>query len=329
MSIRTELPKHAIVGYWGSGGPNNQNFQQIYDALDKGYNIIVLAFGGPFNLDGTFSIKTNLGDMKAGGVPTKSSIDENTTKKSTEWLYMLSLGGEYGRFSFSWPTQNVDITVNTAIPTFATGFVNQFKKYAGKYGFQGIDIDVESGFDQPTAKAFSIIIKELYIAGYHISMAPQPNNILPLKTTILPANYMAEDHNCYAPVVDTSMIQYISYVAPQLYNNNSAIPKGWDDAATYVELLHGSDSGWGPVPGVPFGTGIVKIPYNKITLGFSCCGNSSAKTQPDWTDPASLVQIYKSHPTLLKTGGIMTWSIDWDAKTGWKWIDAVSSIFKN
>ena len=42
---RPELPKHAIVGYWGSGGPNNQNFQQIYDALDKGYNIIVLAFG--------------------------------------------------------------------------------------------------------------------------------------------------------------------------------------------------------------------------------------------------------------------------------------------
>ena len=46
-------------------------------------------------------------------------------------------------------------------------------------------------------------------------MAPQPLNIDAAEV----AGFMEGSYNCYVPLVDTTVIEYVTYVAPQMYNN--------------------------------------------------------------------------------------------------------------
>ena len=73
------------------------------------------------------------------------------------------------------------------------------------------------------------------------------------------------------------------------------------------------------------------IPSSKLVFGYPAANGAApaGPSQPWEGSPDSLVAYYRASPSLMKTGGLMTWSIGWDATTGWKWIDAVKGLWPN
>eukprot|EP00966_Prymnesium_polylepis_P141952 3278081-Prymnesium_polylepis.1 len=147
-------------------------------------------------------------------------------------------------------------------------------------------------------------------------MAPQPLNIDPAEVP----GFMEGSYNAYVPLVDTSIIECVSYVAPQLYNNG--MPLG--NLSRYIESMQqGATVEW---DGQPL---TLRIPSSKLVFGYPAAAGAApaGPSQPWEASPAALVAMYRASPALMATGGLMTWSIGWDASNDWKWIDAVKGIW--
>ena len=123
-----------------------------------------------------------------------------------------------------------------------------------------------------------------------------------------------------APLVDSTIIHTVSYVAPQLYNN----PMPLKDVSQYLaSLQRGAVVNWD-------GQDLrLNIPSRKLVLGYPAAPGAAPNgpSQPWEWPPSSLAAYYRASPSLLATGGVMTWSVGWDESNGWQWIDAVTSIW--
>merc|ERR1712217_886966 len=166
----------------------------------------------------------------------------------------------------------------------------------------------------PLLRALRQIFKQVHSEGQVISMAPQPLNIDPYDSKI----YMEGAYNAYVPLVDTGMIDAVTYIATQLYNN----PIPTHDLEKYIEIQQQSTViDW---DGHKL---VLNVPSNKLTFGHPAA-NGAGRFSAAWqADPMQLAAHYKQSKALMATGGLMTWSIGWDASNGWKWIDAVKTIW--
>jgi len=289
----------AIIGYWGSAA-DKPTLEQLPEALKRGYNVISLAFGDTIQADGSFGIHTNLGI-----VPVKSDISSEAGVEDSSWQYILSFGG-----------QNAAGPAITDVEAFAEGFLNAYGNAKTSYGFDGIDIDIETGMTTPLLKALRIIFYELHSEGEIISMAPQPSNIDPQEVPF----FMEGAWNCYVPLVDTTIIDTVTYVATQMYNN--ALPL--NDMDMYLTSMQSNDTiEW---DGKKL---IVNIPSEKFCFGYPAAnGAAPAGAASPWgASGAKLKEHYLGDSALLATGGVMTWSIGWDASNGWDWITNVMQIW--
>lgn len=260
-----------------------------------------MAFADTLGADGSFQVHTNLGPP-----PTKANVSGAAGVSPSSWQYILSFGGQ-----------------NAAGPTvsdpdaYASGFLGTYAEVKGQYGFDGIDIDIETGMATPLLTAFRAVFKQLHKDGQVISMAPQPLNINPQEVKV----FSEGSFNAYVPLVDTTMIDTVTYIAPQLYNN----PMPLNDLEKYVtSLQQGLEIDWA-------GQKLkVNIPPGKLVFGYpATSGAAPAGPSQSWELPASsLAAHYAASSTLLGTGGCMTWSIGWDASAGWGWVTAVKGIWK-
>lgn len=250
--------------------------------------------------DGSFQIHTNLGDP-----PTKASISKSAGVSDDSWKYILSFGG-----------QNAAGPYVTDPDAYVTGFMKSYHDAKTKFGFEGIDIDIETGMTTPLLKAYRQLFKQLHAEGAVISMAPQPLNIDPEEEPV----FMEGAYNAYVPLVDTTMIDYVTYVAPQMYNNG--MPLG--DLEKYVDSMQkGHTIQWN-------GQSLVlNIPSSKLVFGYPAAPGAApaGPSQPWEGSPSSLVSHYRASSKLMATGGCMTWSIGWDASSGWSWIEAVKGLW--
>ena len=126
--------------------------------------------------------------------------------------------------------------------------------------------------------------------------------------------FQAGATNSYAPLVDTTIIDHVSWVAPQMYNDGIPFE---GDAVKYIQSLQASSKlDWD-------GTEIeVKIPPSKIVLGYpSTQAAAPVHALPEWETPEGLLALYRSSPELMATRGVMTWSTGHDYSSGWKWIN--------
>ena len=64
--------------------------------------------------------------------------------------------------------------------TFVDGFVKTYLKYKAGYGFDGIDIDVESSINSPVLRSLRKIYQKLHEKGELISMAPETPSLVSL-----------------------------------------------------------------------------------------------------------------------------------------------------
>lgn len=293
------MQNHAIIGYWGSAADKPQP-SQLPEALKRGYNVICLAFGDTLASDGSFQIHTNLGDP-----PKKGDISTDAGVNGDSWQYLISFGGQ-----------------NAAGPqvpdeaAYVEGFLASYQAAKQKYGFDGIDIDIETGMSTPLLRALRQIFVKLHEQGQVISMAPQPLNIDPEEVS----TFMEGAYNAYVPLVDSTMIDTVTYIAPQLYNNG--MPLG--DVEKYIASMQkGHTLDWD-------GKSLtLDVPSSKLVFGYPAApGAAPAGPSQSWeASPESLVAYYRKSDALMATAGVMAWSIGWDATSGWKWIDAVKDLW--
>ncbi len=197
-SVNNDLPKHALVGYWHNFD-NGSGVIRVAD-VDSAWDVIVVAFADDvgngsvaFNLDPVFNKAQFIADIAA--------------KRSQGKKVVLSFGG-----------QNGTVTLNTA--THVTNFVNSTAAIMNEYGFDGIDIDLESGanvaWDAPVIGNIVTAVKQLkqLFPDLYLSMAPEHPYV---QGGMIAATGI---WGAYLPIID-GLRDELTLLHVQLYNNGS------------------------------------------------------------------------------------------------------------
>ena len=132
--------------------------------------------------------------------------------------------------------------------------------------------------------------------------------------------FQAGATNSYAPMLASDIIDSISWVAPQMYNDDLPFE---GNAVQYVESLQEAHKlDWE-------GTEIeVKIPSEKIVLGFPATAAAApVRKIAEWEEPEALLELFHQNKELMNIRGVMTWSVGHDYSSGWKWIKNVKQIW--
>jgi len=293
-----------IIGYWGCNpGGHASTTSQLQTALSKGYNVIVYAF---YDVDANGGLHQDPGAVTP---PVKSSLG------SSNFTYLVSLfGGQNGAAP----------TLTMSADAWAQAMFNNFAQLHKTYGFDGIDIDLENawgGTANVVICGLRTFFKLMHNAKYIVSMAPQTTAITPEVPV-----YQAGSWNSYVPLADTTIIEYVDIVAVQLYNN--AVPS--NNPATYASaLINGFSVGSCPT-GCSIGTYCnAKIPAKKIAFGYPAGNGAAPSGCPGLSGGcpygSALTSLY-SNNVLSGTGGVMTWSVEWDQASNWQFVSAATKI---
>jgi len=298
-----ELQHPHIVGYWGcNAGGHSSTQSQLKTSISKGYNVIIYAF---YDVDANGNLIQDPGSVAA---PPKSSLSQN----QTQFSYLISLfGGQNG----AGPTLPGDPNV------WAQAMHKNFLTLHQQLGFDGIDIDLENAWGGTPDKiecGLRAFFSLMHSAGFVVSMAPQTTAITPEVPV-----YQGGSWNSYVPLADTSIASSVDIVAVQLYNN--AVP--YNNVEKYAGILTGGFS----VSGCPCSASCqIKLAISKISFGFPAGPGAAPSGCPGLPGGCpygkALTSLYNSSPSLLQTGGVMTWSIEWDEVFSWQFVDAAKSI---
>lgn len=184
-------------------------------------------------------------------------------------------------------------------------FANEIIHLVERYGFDGLDIDLEqtavaAGDNQSVIPAALKIVREHYQKEnkhFIISMAPE-------------FPYL-RNNQAYTPYVRALENEY-DFIAPQLYNqagDGISIGTEWiaqnNDSRKY-DFLYGISKSFNEGSG-----GFIQIPANKLAIGIPA--NEDAAANGFVKDPTTVYQVFEQmekENTPLK--GVMTWSANWD-----------------
>ncbi len=313
-SVNNGLPKHALVGYWHNFN-NGSGFIRLAD-VDSVWDVIVIAFADDagngsvaFNLDSAMNKAQFIADV--------------ATKRAQGKKVILSFGG-----------QNGTVTLNNA--TNVTNFVNSTAAILNEYGFDGIDLDLESGagvsLGAPIITNLPIAVKQLKtkFPNLYLSMAPEHPYVQGGFTAY------SGIWGAYLPIID-SLRNELSILHVQLYNNGSlytpygTFGEGTEDimVASSLMLIEGFKK--------TDGTMFVGLRPDQIAVGVPS-GSHSANT--GFVTPANVdktltcltklvncatVKPSVAYPTFR---GMMTWSINWDVADGRPFSVPVSTSLK-
>lgn len=292
------------IGYWGcKPGGHPSTLTQLDTAIGKGYNVIVYAF---YDVDASGGL---IPDPGAVGAPQKSKIG-----RGKSFTYLVSLfGGQNGAAP----------TLRMSADAWGNAMYSNFQKLHETIGFDGIDIDLENawgGTGDQVECGLRTFFKRMHGGGFVVSMAPQTTALTPEVTM-----YSTGSWNSYAPLADTSIIANVDIVAVQLYNN--AVPYSSPDK--YCASLTGGFS----VTSCPSCDGVtckIQIPNKKIAFGYPAGPGAAPSGCPGISGGCpygrKLTSLYNGSPNLKGTGGVMTWSVEWDEASGWEFINAAMAI---
>lgn len=308
--------KKLAVGFWQNFGDNGPNvkFQKLSET-DKRWDVLNVSFGEAYDTDKCVVEFTPIYDEKEFIQDIKDIHKEGRR-------VCLSIGGQNGAINFN-KAESVD------------KFVNSVCAVIDKYGFDGLDIDIETGFslqgqddlDNPTTpcivngiKAFEKII-DRYGDNFIFSMAPQNTDIQGGVGIQYGNNW-----GSYLPIIN-KLRDKITYVTPQYYNNGSQCghPIGTPDCLVGESemLLQGFEIGYGT------NTQFFKpLRADQVLIGVPACpgaSNSEGQIAQSKVTQALAYLIegksfggehvlaQESYPDFR---GAMTWSTNWDASVG-------------
>ena len=234
----------------------------------------------------TFGVAPELAG-KLGGYTDDDLKADIAAKKARGTTFVLSVGGEKG---------NVDLSNDANV----TNFVDSVGKILTEYGINGLDIDLEHGFNVPnTAKAIRQL-RDRAGDGFVLTMAPQTLDVQP--------------GGSYLELID-SVKDVLTVVHTQYYNSGTmngcdgkVYSQGSVDfitaqACALLGKLRPDQVSLG-LPATPSaaGSGYVEPAVVNAALDCLTSGANCGQYKPD-----------TGHPEL---SGVMTWSINWDVTDG-------------
>ncbi|MCC3778307.1 chitinase [Streptomyces sp. UNOB3_S3] len=284
------VPRHAVTGYW-QNFDNGATVQKIAD-VPAAYDIIAVAFADATTTPGAVDFALDPA-LKYTEAAFKADI---AAKQAAGKSVVISVGGERG-------------TVGVNDATSANNFADSVYALMRKYGFNGVDIDLENGLN-PTymtqaLRALSAKAGDKLV----ITMAPQT---IDMQSTSSAYFRTALDIKDILTVVNT-----------QFYNSGAmngcdgkVYAQGSVDfltALACVQLEGGLDPsqvGLG-IPASPRGAGSGYVAPSVVNAALDCLtrGTNCGSFKPSRTYPG--------------LRGAMTWSTNWDAAAGNAWSGAV------
>ena len=305
-TVNGVLPQHTVTGYWHNFSNGSKDI--TLGEIPTYYDLICVAFTGNTSTPGeaTFSVSEDL--QKSIGYTDAQFIEDVKTLKSKGQHVIISVGGAEGLIS---------INSDAAAETFADSMIGIIEKY----GFEGIDIDLEGTAVSGTAYIASALRKlhDHFGEKFIITMAPETAYMNP-GGTAWTSSYWD---------LAISIKDILTTVHTQFYNSggmngyggttvnpgNSAFPANL--STLYIE------SGLRP---------------DQVAIGVPSCGlaASSGQITPAQAVAAYNAMIYgttvdgftppKAYPTFR---GLMTWSINWDATQDYAWGKAAKEAINN
>ncbi len=307
---------HVLVGYWhnfvnGSGCPFDLSI------VSNDWDVIVVAFAdNDRNSNGTVHFNLYNGDIHSSCAaidPIKFKQDITSLKAQGKKI-VLSLGGAEGT-----------ITLNNAADE--ANFVSSLTDIINEWGFDGLDIDLESGSNllhgtQIQARLPGAVKKIQSNLGrsLYLSMAPEHPYVH--------GGMIAYSGiwGAYIPVID-GLRNELDLLHVQLYNNGglsnpytpNPAPEGSVDmmVASVRMLVEGFD--------LANGTRFQPLRADQVAIGLPSGPSSANSGQASISNIIAAIDcIMKAtscgsydaggtHPSL---GGVMTWSINWDKHDG-------------
>ncbi|MFJ2083553.1 chitinase [Micromonospora chokoriensis] len=284
-----DLPKHLLTGYWHNF--DNPAVELRLRDVPTEYDLVAVAFAEATSTPGalTFGIDPGLA-ASLGGYTDADFTNDVRTLHSRGKRVILSVGGETGR-----------VTVNDAAS--ASVFADTAAALIARYGFDGIDIDLENGLN-PTYMAQALrALRAKVGSSLIIAMAPQ---------TIDMQNPAGGYFKLALDIKDI-----LTVVNTQFYNSGAML--GCDQNAAYgqgtvnfivalacIQLeagLRPDQVGLG-LPAGPgaAGGGIVAPSVVNAALDCLARGTNCGSFRPPRTYPG--------------IRGAMTWSVNWDVSNG-------------
>lgn len=292
------LPTHALTGYW-QNFDNGSSVMRLAEVPAE-YDLVAVAFAeadpaAPGAV--TFTIDPTLSGKLGGYTDADFTADIDALHAAGRQV-VVSVGGELG-----------NVTVND--PASAANFADSVHALMTRFGFDGVDIDLEHGVDPVNMAAALRQLSEKAGPGLVLTMAPQTLD-------------MQSTGSAYFQLA-LSVKDILTVVNTQYYNSGTM--NGCDGnvyAQGTVEFLTGlaciqlenglrpDQIGLGlPATGRAAGGGyvdpaVVNAALDCLTTGQNCGSHTPPQTYPD-------------------IRGVMTWSINWDQTSGYAFADTVGS----
>lgn len=284
-----------LTGYWHNF--DNGSTVMPLSEIPSEYNLVAVAFADNHpELDG--GITFNLASDELDGYTDEQFRDDIAAIQAEGRKVIISVGGEIG---------HVDVTN----PTQAQNFADTTYELMQDYGFDGVDIDLEHGIDADNMSDALHDLSDQAGSDLIIAMAPQ---------TI---DFQSPSAGYYQLADNISDI--LTIVNMQYYNSGSMLgcdgsvyEQGTSDfvaALACIQLEMGLDPdqvGLG-LPAVPSAAGGGYLEPSGVVDALDCLetGDNCGSFSPD--TPFGTI------------GGVMTWSINWDATNDYEFADTISA----
>ncbi|MEU6671951.1 glycoside hydrolase family 18 protein [Streptomyces sp. NPDC046727] len=288
------LPKHAVTGYWQNFN-NGATVQKLSD-VPSAYDIIAVAFADATSTPGAVSF--TLDSSGLGGYTVDQFKADIKAKQAAGKKVIISIGGEKGT-----------ISVNDAAS--ATNFANSVYALMQTYGFDGVDIDLENGLNATYMTQALRALSSKAGSSLIITMAPQTID-------------MQSTSNAYFQTA-LNVKDILTVVNMQYYNSGSMLgcdgkvySQGTVDFLTALACIQ-LEGGLSPSQ---VGLG---LPASTSAAGSGYVSPSVVNNALDCLTKGTGCGTFKPSKTYPALRGAMTWSTNWDAKSGNAWSNTVGA----
>ncbi|MGB8452821.1 MAG: chitobiase/beta-hexosaminidase C-terminal domain-containing protein [Anaerocolumna sp.] len=296
----TGLPDHILTGYW-QNFDNGAKCLKISD-VPQTYNLIAVAFAEATANAGevTFRLDSDLAS-KLGGYTEGQFISDIAAAQAKGQKVIISVGGETGSVSIS-------------NATAAANFADSVYALMVKYGFDGVDIDLENGIN---ATYMTSALRQLSAktgSGLIITMAPQTIDMQSVNSGYFQVALNIKD--------------ILTVVNTQYYNSGSML--GQDNKVYY----QGSVDFITALAAIQLENGLrpdqvgLGLPAFTRAAGSGYVAPSVVNSALDCLTTGTGGGSYKPPRTYPALRGAMTWSINWDAGNNYNFANTVSAKLK-
>jgi chitinase len=290
------LPRHTLTGYWHNF-VNGSVALRLRD-VPAAYDIVAVAFAEATATRGAVSFTVDPGLSTAlGGYTDADLANDVRTLHARGAKVILSVGGERG-------------TVAVSDPASAAAFATSVKAAMDRFGFDGVDIDLEHGINPTHLAAALRQLSGAVGSRLIITMAPQTIDVQSTGGGYFQLALAIRD--------------ILTIVQTQYYNSGTMLgcdgrvyAQGTVDFLTALACIQ-LENGLRPdqvalgLPASPRAAGGGYVAPSVVNAALSCLtsGTSCGSFRPPRTYPA--------------LRGAMTWSVNWDQVAGYAFANTVA-----